>query len=120
LRKLQNECGLHLCPSRSEGWGHNLVEGLSCGALVLTTDAPPMNEHVRPEYGVLIPAGRSEPRHMGINHFVGIDRLETAIEAAIHMPEAEKIAKGELARQRFLDIDKGFRERVAELLAKQA
>lgn len=117
LRRLQNECGIHLCPSRSEGWGHNLVEGLSCGALVITTDAPPMNEHVRPEFGVLVASVRAQPRHMGTCHFVGVEALEAAIEAAIAMPEARKAEMGQLGRRRFLQIDKAFRERVGRLFS---
>jgi hypothetical protein len=119
LRKYQNECGIHLCPSRSEGWGHNLVEGLSCGAVVLTTDAPPMNEHVRADYGVLVPADRAEPRHMGTNHFVAIDQLEAAIQDLIEMPVEKKQDMGALARQRYLEIDGNFHKRVADLLASE-
>lgn len=116
LRRLQNECGIHLCPSRSEGWGHNIVEGLSCGSLVITTDGAPMNEHVRPEFGLLAAANRTEPRHLGTNHFVEIGALAQAIEEAIAMPWSRKAAMGALARQRFLDIDAGFRERAQSLL----
>ena len=116
LRRLQNECGIHLCPSRSEGWGHNLVEGLSCGALVITTDGAPMNEHVRPEFGLLVTAPRAERRHMGTYHFVDMGALGAAITAAIGMPAARKAEMGDLARKRFLEIDRAFRERVGSLL----
>jgi glycosyltransferase involved in cell wall biosynthesis len=117
LRQLQNECGIHLCPSRSEGWGHNLVEGMSCGTLVITTDAPPMNEHVRAAHGMLVSAPRTEPRHMGTCHFVDMDALEATVGAAIAMPASRKAEMGELARKRFLEIDRAFRERVSRLLA---
>ncbi len=117
LRRLQNACGIHLCPSRSEGWGHNLVEGLSCGALVLTTDAPPMNEHVDADCGVLVPASRAEPRHLGTNHFADVGKLEQAIKALIAQDAGDKERKGTLARERYLDIDRRFRQRVADFLA---
>lgn len=117
LRRLQNECGIHLCPSRSEGWGHNIIEALSCGALVITTDASPMNEHVRPDFGLLVASVRTEPRHMGVCHFVGRDALEAAIDAAVAMPVAQKVTMGRRARERFLEIDRGFRDRVRRLLA---
>jgi hypothetical protein len=120
LRRLQNECGIHLCPSRSEGWGHNIVEGLSCGALVITTDGAPMNEHIRPEFGLLVAAERSEARHLGTNHFVGLQALEQAIGAAIGMSWSAKQRMGELARQRFVEIDSGFHARAKQLLGSSS
>ncbi|MFC3219009.1 glycosyltransferase [Tianweitania populi] len=116
LKHLQNACGVHLCPSRSEGWGHHLLEGLSVGALVVTTDAPPMNEHVDPTCGVLVPYGRSEPRHLGTNFYVDPTGLEAAIERIMAMPDAEKRALGLAARKRYEAIDAGFRQRVGDLL----
>ena len=116
LRRLQNACGIHICPSRSEGWGHNIVEGMSCGALVLTTDAPPMNEHITEECGLLIAYARSEPRHLGINYYVDPQALEAAIERTLSMTEVEKAELGEKARSRYLQIDTDFRARVVEKL----
>lgn len=117
LKQLQNECGVHLCPSRSEGWGHHILEGLSVGALVVTTDAPPMNEHVDASCGVLVPFKRSEPRHLGTNFYVDPAALEAAVERIITMDEAAKRALGQAARLRYEAIDAGFRQRVKEMLA---
>lgn len=44
LRVLQNACLFHLQPSWTEGFGVTAHEALSCGAVLLTTDAPPMHE----------------------------------------------------------------------------
>jgi hypothetical protein len=115
LRRLQNSCGIHLCPSRAEGWGHNIVEGLSCGALVITTDGAPMNEHVGPEFGLLVQTERAEPRHLGTSYFVSRDALEQAIRTAVSLPWSRKMGMGALARDRFLAIDRSFRSRLAEL-----
>jgi hypothetical protein len=117
LRRLQNECGIHLCPSRSEGWGHNLVEALSCGAVVIATDAAPMNEHVTAGSGNLVPTGRSKPRHMGACHFVDPLALEQAIQTAIEMPVGQKAEMGERARRRFEEIGRELPAKVAGLLA---
>ena len=115
LRDIQNRCGVHLCPSRSEGWGHYIVEAMSVGAVVLTTDAPPMNEHITPECGILVPASHSEPRHLGTNFFVDPTGLERAIEELIERPPSYKRALGLAARARFEAIDQAFRARARGL-----
>lgn len=108
LKRLQNACGVHLCPSRSEGWGHNIVEAMSCGAVVVTTDAPPMNEHVTADCGVLVPASRSKPRHLGRKFFVDPRALETAVARWVgESPEAAQ-SLGIKARERFEELNRGF------------
>jgi glycosyltransferase involved in cell wall biosynthesis len=117
LRRLQNECGIHLCPSRAEGWGHHILEAMSTAAVVVVTDAPPMNEHVDEECGILVAAGRSEPRHLGTNYFVDRKALESAIDGLISMPDAGKASIGETARRRYQSIDRSFLERAREIFA---
>ena len=118
LRALQNACGVHLCPSESEGWGHYIVEAMSCGAVPLVTDAPPMNELVRPERGVLVPYGRTEPRKLGTCFHVDRDALERAIAGLIAMPDAEKEAMGAAARGWYEENDRAFAVRLEGLLAE--
>ena len=113
LRRLQSASGIHLCPSRAEGWGHHIVEALSVGAVTVVTDAPPMNEHVDAGCGVLVPVAQSSPRHLGTSHVVDRAALEAAIRRLIAMPAAEKEQLGRAARQRFEAIDAGFRARAA-------
>ncbi len=120
LNHLHNACGIHICPSRSEGWGHHIVEAMACGALVLTTDAPPMNEHISEECGLVIAYGRTEPRHLGSNYYVDPQALEAGIETALAMTARQKNELGREARSRYLKIDADFRRRVGEKLAFNA
>lgn len=53
LLLLQNACKFHIQPSQTEGFGHVLRESMSVNAMLMTTDAPPMNEI---DCGYLLPA----------------------------------------------------------------
>ncbi|MCY4514194.1 MAG: glycosyltransferase [Candidatus Tectomicrobia bacterium] len=115
LKRLQNACGVHLCPSRAEGWGHNIVEALSCGAVVVTTDAPPMNEHVTSDCGFLVPAGHSEPRHLGRKFFVDYQALETVIERLVAESPDTAGPIGKKARERFDVLSRDFDTQIRAL-----
>jgi glycosyltransferase involved in cell wall biosynthesis len=115
LRELQNTCGIHLCPSLSEGWGHYIAEAMSCRALVLTTDGPPMNELVSAERGVLVPYHRAEPRHLGTNFHADPAALEAAIGRLLEMPRDHKKLLGRAAREWFEENHRQFTARVAAL-----
>lgn len=117
LLQLQNHCGIHLCPSRCEGWGHYIAEGLSCGAVVLTTDAPPMNELVTEQRGRPVSWERSEPRHLGTSYYVSASALEATIEDILRTSEAELALLGKAARAWFEDNDTRFRRSFPEILA---
>lgn len=111
LRRLQNSCGVHLCPSEAEGFGHYIVEAMGCGALVLTTDAPPMNELVSPERGLLVPFSGRKPQRLGFNFYVDELLLERAIDKIIEMQDSEKALAGARARAWFLAERTEFAER---------
>ena len=112
LKRLQNTCGIHLCPSRSEGWGHHIVEAMSCGVVVVTTDAPPMNEHVTADCGVLVRARWSRPRHLGHEYFMDRHALEAAIADLVSGPTDFVQSIGAGARARFEEIDRNFTARL--------
>jgi glycosyltransferase involved in cell wall biosynthesis len=120
LRAMQNRFGIHLCPSLGEGWGHNILEGMSTGALIIGTDAPPMNEHLDASCALLVPFARTEPRHLGTSYFVDPKAFETLILRAIAMPVEEKARLGRAARLTFESIDRGFRERLRRFFSQSS
>jgi glycosyltransferase involved in cell wall biosynthesis len=115
LRTLQNQHGVHLCPSLSEGWGHYIVEAMSCRATVLVTDAPPMNELVTPDRGITVPYSHSEPRHLGRNFHADPLALETSISQWITLPASRKKTLGDAGRAWFEENHRLFTARLAEL-----
>lgn len=118
LRELMNRCGVHLCPSLTEGFGHYIAEALSTGAFVVTTDAPPMNEMLNPEYGNLIEAEPVGHQFMSTLYGVRPEALEKSLVAIIESDTATLATKGEKARARYLERDRLFRERMSLLLQR--
>jgi glycosyltransferase involved in cell wall biosynthesis len=116
LQRIQAGCGFHICPSEAEGFGHTLVEGMSVGAVVLTTDAPPMNEVVTPERGVLVPWTFSAPMRSGQRFEVDIDKLEEQIAACFAAPAAAMESRGAAARKWFEENSAAFRRRLVEVV----
>ena len=112
LRWLQNRHVFHVCPSEVEGYGHHLVEAMSVGAVVLATDAAPMNEHIAPERGVLIPSQPGRRQGLAMTHEVTIDAIERAVDYALCLTGWQRAAMGEAARTHFLAGRRTFHARV--------
>ena len=121
LRTLQNRHLFHLCPSETEGFGHHLAEGLSVGAITLATDAPPMNEMVTAERGLLATYARTGTQALATTYFVDPIALERGIERMLALDPQERSLISVKARAWWEQNDREFRERLAraiEALAK--
>lgn len=116
LRHLQNSSAVHLCPSEVEGFGHCLVEAMSCGAVILTTDAPPMNEIVTPERGVLVNYNQSRKQRSGTNYRVDPDDLEAKLDLIMRMDDDARKEIGARARAWFEQNDSWFRDHLVQTL----
>ena len=98
LKRLQNAHRFHLCPSATEGFGHYIVEAMSVGAVVITLDAPPMNEMITPERGVLVPWSHTGRQHLATTFHFEDAAMEQAIEHALAMDDARYDAMGSASR----------------------
>ncbi|HEY6130443.1 MAG TPA: glycosyltransferase [Halioglobus sp.] len=116
LRELQNTIAIHLCPSEAEGFGHCIVEAMSCGAVTLTTNAPPMNELIAPDRGILVNYHKTRKQRSGANYYVDPVDLERKIDEIIRMDQSSKQHLGERARTWFLDNDRVFRAGIIDAL----
>jgi len=106
--ELQNTAGIHLCPSEAEGFGHYIVEALSVGAVVLTTNAPPMNEHIDESHGVLVDYQDTEKKNMGILYKVNKDSLENRLIELISLDNSMLDEMSKKARRKYEVITKSF------------
>jgi glycosyltransferase involved in cell wall biosynthesis len=128
---MMNAHGIHICTSSAEGWGHYIVEAMSCGAVVLTTDAPPMNEHVRDgDTGFIIPIAKAFPFRDHANRVLGDWRgnntakwnyfspegFAKVLEKVLAMPDAELQAVGGRAREWYLRNHRQFEETIENRL----
>jgi hypothetical protein len=117
VRRLQNEHAFHLCLSQTEGWGHYLVEAMSCAAVVITCDGAPMNQMIDASRGIPVAAREGAPYHLARTWHVDETALETAIERALGMDEAEQRTLGSNARAWYLSTQADFTGRLGEALA---
>lgn len=98
LRVLLNSHAFCLLPSKYEGYGHSLHEAYGCGQIVVTTDAPPMNE-VGP--ALFIPPMSARPHHWGLLHDVSPRAVAKAIKRALALPAETRQQMSQEIRQAF-------------------
>jgi glycosyltransferase involved in cell wall biosynthesis len=118
LRELQNDCEVHVLPSQAEGYGHVIGEAMGCSAVVVTTDAPPMNELVGPDRGVLIRVARSEPMRRSTRNFVDTGDLEAKLNLIFSMPPERRAELGRNARAWYEAQDARFRRALSDFVAE--
>jgi hypothetical protein len=111
FRMLQNTCMFHLCPSQYEGFGHYIWEALSCGNVVVTTDAEPMNEFIRPGFGLLVKADDFHMQNLGKMWHVSPANIHAAVTQVLKMKQTQIDDMGALAREAWESNDKFFKER---------
>lgn len=108
LRRLQNAHLFHLQPSEMEGFGHVLVEAMSTGNVVITTDGAPMNELVTRERGLLVAPARTSAKDLATRFHVDADALEPFVHHAMALNEAALEASGTAARAWYISNDAAF------------
>ncbi|EHJ14469.1 MULTISPECIES: glycosyltransferase [Crocosphaera] len=116
LKKYQNTLGIHLCPSEAEGFGHYILEAMSTKALTLTTNAPPMNELITPERGLLVNYHNTKPQRLGTNYYVDPQNLEEKIEEVLAMSHQQRKEIAENARHWYLENEQFFRQKLVTFL----
>lgn len=116
VKFLQNSHLYHLCLSEAEGWGHYIVEGMTCAAVVFVCDAPPMNELVTPTRGFRIAATANSLSNQAACWKFDIADFEATIAHAITMTTKQANLLGQSARNWYLDNHSLFSSRLGTAL----
>ncbi|ETN09006.1 hypothetical protein, variant 1 [Phytophthora nicotianae INRA-310] len=131
--RMMIETAFVLCTSVLEGYGHYINQARASAALIVTTDAPPMNELLSPESAVLVPhpstivekqllGGNFDGDHglqgvKGMATYVKGAEICDAVERVLEMTPDERQAMGERARKQYVLDTQFFAARMKELRA---
>jgi Glycosyl transferases group 1 len=109
LKRLTNECIFAIIPSGAEGWGHVLHQSVGCGACVITTNYPPMNEIDGICKELLVPYQRTTPELAAQRAFVGALEVKAIVEKARKFSDQQLGQIHVEARAAFLRQRENFR-----------
>lgn len=105
LNEWMNRCGVHICPSNMEGFGHYINEALSVRALVVTTDGAPMNQFVNDnDNGFLIPFVAEKPHSLGTHYTLDTRGFETTIQRVLDKTVDERREMGRRSREKYKQL----------------
>jgi hypothetical protein len=116
LTKMQNQHGIHICLSEAEGFGHYIVEAMSCKSVVITTNAPPMNQLVNPPRGFLVDWDTKKQVNLGDNFYFSTTHFERTIEKIMEMDDNSLKDMGENARKWYLENNSFFHTQFPKLI----
>lgn len=73
----------HIFATQAEGFGHSIFEAINLGAVVLITNAPPMNEWLGWQQAILIDATYNGQHRLSPLFLVREEQLENAVNRAL-------------------------------------
>ena len=112
FKKILNKHLYHIMPSNCEGFGHIINEARSTGAIVYTTNAPPMNELINDKIGVLLATIKTGNFNMSDFWILDESKFE------IKLPENPR-RMSKFARENYLNLDNYFRENFVRIVEEQ-
>lgn len=103
----------HIVPSIVEGYGHAINQGRAVGSVVITTDAPPMNEFVTEKNGILVKPQQEYPMKQVLKttpfvkdekynpqiYLSSKEEVIKAIQQALSLDNIQKIKMGEQTQE---------------------
>lgn len=117
LLKLQNESGIHLCPSKTEGFGHYLMEAMSAGAVVITTDGPPMNEFIK-DKRCLVTCHKTDKKRYATLYIANEKELAKTVKRLQQLSPEELKEIGKNNREEYLRRTAAFESNFEQLMHK--
>lgn len=115
LLELQNICLVHIALSETEGFGHCIMEAMSAKAVVITTNAPPMNEFIQ-DTRCLVPYERFSNQWLAINYHVHSKDFENTIIELQKLSKKDLEEIGNLNRKRYLEMNLEFSKNLKNLI----
>lgn len=116
--RMQSRFGVHLCLSEMEGFGHYIVEPMSLGCVVVTTDGAPMNELVTPDRGFLVKTKEKAKYMFGYRYKIDEISLENTIDTILKTSKEDLRVVGMKAHEWYEQNDISFRKRFIEAIEK--
>lgn len=118
-KELRATAGVHVVPSSIEGYGHQINEARANGAVLITTDAPPMNELAENDVSGFLVASNGSRLFTKVtgarSYSFDPDTLAQVVEN-IRRKSPEQLQEiAHAGRLRFVEDTQFFQEKIAEL-----
>jgi hypothetical protein len=120
LIKLMNQCGVHLCCSQTEGYGHYIHEAKSCGSIIVTTSGLPMKVYIDSTMGFIIKAASKKPlnKFLGSKYIIDKEHFKQTIREIQNIDHKLLYKMGENSRSDYLRGCKLFDTNIKEVMTE--
>ena len=93
------------------------LEAMGTGAVVITTNAPPMNEYIQDER-LLVRYTVYENLHLGKKYYIDHEHLAEVVRNVLSFSQEEMEAIGRRNREFFLQKKEDFKKRMEQLFGR--